>query len=573
MAKRLAAALSQLWESERLAALRSLSFQLQRVLDAADSVEEEEEGTASSSSSPSPLNKLSERLRTKIGALAAVYERDQRALERILRPFRLDDGDGFDPWQDGSNRGGEGNGWEGGSQRSCPGEPRSSPRPNASSIPCSPPLMGSGLSIEDEDGSRSYERALVPVLAPFSPGRETATALSSSWTYYASPTACGSSPFSSPAPGDPSSSSSAVYGSAAQALAHLVRDWSPDGAGIRRSLYGWCGQKVRDGLSRLRDGAVTGEDVSILVPGSGAGRLAYELATVTAAAAASDDDGGGGEAGPPRLRVHVHAAEPSLTMVAAAAHLFGRSEPAPGAGGCDEEEGEDAGGDRDRIVLHPYASDPFTNEVDEEEEEGGGFSDDDDDDPVVREIRRSRRFRAVTIERPSFASPPDPPPAGSSNPASASASAPSSLTFLLSDFESVADAHLLRRHQSNATAARPPSPYQFVVTCYFLDTATNVLDHLRRIALLLPAGGVWVNAGPVQWHRNAVVALTTRELRIAVEAAGFEVLEWKVDAEPLEYRSSTATTSRGSGSGTTTTTSTRVEAHYPLRFVARRKGR
>jgi hypothetical protein len=142
------------------------------------------------------------------------------------------------------------------------------------------------------------------------------------------------------------------------------------------------------------------------------------------------------------------------------------------------------------------------------------------------------------------------------------------LTFLLSDFESVADAHLLlpRRHQSNATAARrPPSPYQVVVTCFFLDTATNVLDHLRRIALLLPAGGVWVNAGPVQWHRNALVALTTRELRTAVEAAGFEVLEWRVDAEPLEYRSSSRT-----GTGTT---STRVEAHYPLRFVARRKGR
>jgi hypothetical protein len=302
----------------------------------------------------------------------------------------------------------------------------------------------------------------------------------------------------------------------------------------------------------------------------------------TAAAASDDGGGGGGEAGPPRLRVHVHAAEPSLTMVAAAAHLFGRSEPAPGAGGGDEGAEPDRGGggvERDRIVLHPYASDPFTNEVDEEEEGGGGFSDDDDDidgdgdDPVVRDIRRSRRFRAVPIERPYFASPPDPPPADSSNPPTSSSS---SLTFLLSDFESVADAHLLprRRHQSNATAARPPSPYQFVVTCYFLDTATNVLDHLRRIALLLPAGGVWVNAGPVQWHRNAVVALTTRELRIAVEAAGFEVLEWKVDAEPLEYRSTTTSSSRcGGGGTTTTTTSTRGEAHYPLRFVARRKGR
>jgi carnosine N-methyltransferase len=39
-----------------------------------------------------------------------------------------------------------------------------------------------------------------------------------------------------------------------------------------------------------------------------------------------------------------------------------------------------------------------------------------------------------------------------------------------------------------------------VLTCFFIDTAHNVLEYLRVIYDALKPGGVWVNAGPLLWH-------------------------------------------------------------------------
>jgi len=39
-----------------------------------------------------------------------------------------------------------------------------------------------------------------------------------------------------------------------------------------------------------------------------------------------------------------------------------------------------------------------------------------------------------------------------------------------------------------------------VVTCYFLDTANNVLRYVELIARLLPKGGIWLNYGPLLYH-------------------------------------------------------------------------
>lgn len=39
-----------------------------------------------------------------------------------------------------------------------------------------------------------------------------------------------------------------------------------------------------------------------------------------------------------------------------------------------------------------------------------------------------------------------------------------------------------------------------VCTCFFLDTARNVLDYLEVINHLLPIGGYWINLGPLLWH-------------------------------------------------------------------------
>ena len=40
------------------------------------------------------------------------------------------------------------------------------------------------------------------------------------------------------------------------------------------------------------------------------------------------------------------------------------------------------------------------------------------------------------------------------------------------------------------------------VSCFFVDTAPNVLEYLLLIYRLLRPGGVWINLGPLQWHWN-----------------------------------------------------------------------
>eukprot|EP00270_Netrium_digitus_P016817 TRINITY_DN6086_c0_g1_i2.p1 TRINITY_DN6086_c0_g1~~TRINITY_DN6086_c0_g1_i2.p1 ORF type:complete len:509 (-),score=120.70 TRINITY_DN6086_c0_g1_i2:344-1801(-) len=39
-----------------------------------------------------------------------------------------------------------------------------------------------------------------------------------------------------------------------------------------------------------------------------------------------------------------------------------------------------------------------------------------------------------------------------------------------------------------------------VVTCFFLDTAHNIIDYIETISRILPPGGVWVNLGPLLYH-------------------------------------------------------------------------
>lgn len=39
-----------------------------------------------------------------------------------------------------------------------------------------------------------------------------------------------------------------------------------------------------------------------------------------------------------------------------------------------------------------------------------------------------------------------------------------------------------------------------VATCYFLDTAKNVLRYMEVINAVLPIDGLWVNLGPLLWH-------------------------------------------------------------------------
>ena len=39
-----------------------------------------------------------------------------------------------------------------------------------------------------------------------------------------------------------------------------------------------------------------------------------------------------------------------------------------------------------------------------------------------------------------------------------------------------------------------------IVTCFFIDTAHNVVDYIEVLAKALKEGGTWINLGPLLWH-------------------------------------------------------------------------
>lgn len=44
------------------------------------------------------------------------------------------------------------------------------------------------------------------------------------------------------------------------------------------------------------------------------------------------------------------------------------------------------------------------------------------------------------------------------------------------------------------------SHFHAVVTCFFIDTAPNVISYVETIKHCLKPGGVWINVGPLLWH-------------------------------------------------------------------------
>ena len=101
------------------------------------------------------------------------------------------------------------------------------------------------------------------------------------------------------------------------------------------------------------------------------------------------------------------------------------------------------------------------------------------------------------------------------------------------------------------------STFDVVVTCFFIDTATNFFEYLHVIKHVLRTGGHWVNYGPLQWHGNALITPSVFELKEIIQKSGFEILKWDVDQDLVNYRSNEDTYLRF----------TRSEGYHSLRFV------
>lgn len=69
---------------------------------------------------------------------------------------------------------------------------------------------------------------------------------------------------------------------------------------------------------------------------------------------------------------------------------------------------------------------------------------------------------------------------------------------------------------------RNNGPINAVVTCFFIDTAKNILQYIRLIAGLLESpGGIWSNVGPLLYHfvdspSDVSVELSWEEIQVAI---------------------------------------------------------
>lgn len=85
-----------------------------------------------------------------------------------------------------------------------------------------------------------------------------------------------------------------------------------------------------------------------------------------------------------------------------------------------------------------------------------------------------------------------------------------------------------------------------ILTCFFLDTAKNVLLYIRIIADIVREGGYWINIGPLLWHyadleHEISIELSWEEIKPCI-CRYFDIVE-------EEQRTSTYTTNPGSLQG------------------------
>ncbi|THH28862.1 hypothetical protein EUX98_g5320 [Antrodiella citrinella] len=68
-----------------------------------------------------------------------------------------------------------------------------------------------------------------------------------------------------------------------------------------------------------------------------------------------------------------------------------------------------------------------------------------------------------------------------------------------------------------------------ILTCFFIDTAKNIVNYLRIIHRILAPGGVWINLGPLLWHwennstHDPSVELSLEEVKTLARAVGFDI--------------------------------------------------
>jgi len=101
----------------------------------------------------------------------------------------------------------------------------------------------------------------------------------------------------------------------------------------------------------------------------------------------------------------------------------------------------------------------------------------------------------------------------------------SNFSLVAGDFEEVYG------QQDGELDPNEPSAGQWdaILTCFFIDTAKNIVNYLRIIHRILAPGGIWINLGPLLWHfeenttSDPSIELDLEEVKALAAHIGFEI--------------------------------------------------
>ena len=90
--------------------------------------------------------------------------------------------------------------------------------------------------------------------------------------------------------------------------------------------------------------------------------------------------------------------------------------------------------------------------------------------------------------------------------------------------------------------------FDSVVTCYFIDTANNIIEYIETIYNILKIGGLWINFGPLLYHytdniNEVSIELSWNEIKNIIIGFGFEFTKeenvqttYSADKESMTHR-------------------------------------
>ncbi|KAF8263276.1 N2227-like protein-domain-containing protein [Lactarius quietus] len=117
----------------------------------------------------------------------------------------------------------------------------------------------------------------------------------------------------------------------------------------------------------------------------------------------------------------------------------------------------------------------------------------------------------------------------------------SNFSLVAGDFEEV-----YGQQDADADVDEPSAGlWDAVLTCFFIDTAKNIVNYLRIIHRILTPGGIWINLGPLLWHfeenttSDPSIELDLEEVKALATHIGFDIKnERRVDTTYVNNKDS-----------------------------------